>query len=118
AETRVARAIHFAHPTRTERREDFVGTQFGAGSNGHGLLSRASVLSDAAQLSRTEISRSSLVSPSGVRTRNRFPDGAIPPAWMEPSLLATGISNRYRVESATIAPPRIERILSTRPPPD
>ena len=36
-EPRVARLEHLAHPARPERRDDFVGTEAGAGSDGHFL---------------------------------------------------------------------------------
>ncbi len=35
AEARIAGAIHFPHPARTERRKDFVRTQFSAGGQDH-----------------------------------------------------------------------------------
>jgi len=39
AEPRVARAIHFAHAARAERRDNLVGAEAAAGGDPHGLLS-------------------------------------------------------------------------------
>ena len=37
-QTRITCAIHLAHATRTERRDDFIGTQASARAQGHGRL--------------------------------------------------------------------------------